>query len=75
MTLAQTIALTSNDWLGIVGLVLAQTVSLGAILWKFASRMQRLETNLENLTQNVTEDIQKRVTRLENLRFGLSDRG
>lgn len=71
-TLAQattTLNLTVQDWLGLVGLMLAQTMVLGGVLWRFASRMQKLETNVDNLTNQVVEDLGARVTRMENLSF------
>ena len=61
--------LAFQDWLGLLGLAIAQTITLVGVLWRFASRMQKMETNLENLTGNITGDLGKRVSRLEDLSF------
>jgi len=59
------IALTPGDWLFLGSLVAGQTASLGAMVWKVASRIQNIENKVDLLLTSEIANLKDRITRAE----------
>lgn len=56
-----------GDWVAFVGLAIGQTVALGTILWRAASRLQNIESKVDMLITSEIANLKGRLDRLERL--------